>query len=303
MFLLCRRNTTPPRGKRNTASRTPSPPAAAGGGRGGRNFGRHERQERHERNEKHERHERHERQHKRDSRDLEGWSRDNYERSGRRDELWDPRGKPPSGRAKAGAAKPTNLPPRFQKSREMEDVREAVQAAAESMTSSWSCGGGAGTGDGVEEDRRRLDSSGSVRDVSGVSDWSLEVEEEDERKSLADRAMTPLSVSSPPSSRPLSPHGQVGGLIKLPDSSQLSNPHWRPPPDSRHPAWRRDEAPAWSASAPSTPSGGGPRSSGPQSYSVTPSLNQRFPLEPSRFAAPAHLLPHNFQGKPGSHQV
>ena len=217
--------------------------------------------------------------------------------------MWDPRGKPPSGRAKAGAAKPTNLPPRFQKSREMEDVREAVQAAAESMTSSWSCGGGAGAGDGVEEDRRRLDSSGSVRDVSGVSDWSLEVEEEDERKSLADRAMTPLSVSSPPSSRPLSPHGQVGGLIKLPDSSQLSNPHWRPPPDSRHPAWRRDEAPAWSASAPSTPSGGVPRSSGPQSYSVTPSLNQRFPLEPSRFAAPAHLLPHNFQGKPGSHQV
>ena len=162
----------------------------------------------------------------------------------------------------------------------------------------------------MEEDRRRLDSSGSVRDVSGVSDWSLEVEEEDERKSLADRAMTPLSVSSPPSSRPLTPQGQVGGLIKLPDTSQLSNPHWRPPPDSRHPAWRRDETPAWSASAPATPSGQpGPRSTGPQSsqssqspqssYSTTAGLNQRFPLEPSRFAAPAHLLPHNFQGGPG----
>ena len=166
------------------------------------------------------------------------------------------------------------------------------------MTSSWSCGGGGGDRAGGEEDRRRLDSSGSVRDVSGVSDWSVEVEEEDERKSLADRAMTPLSVSSPPSSRPLSP--QVGGLIKLPDSNPLSNPHWRPPPDSRHPAWRRDETPAWSASAPSTPSGGaGPRTSGPQSYSTnsTTGPNQRFPLEPSRFAAPTHLLPHNFQGK------
>ena len=179
----------------------------------------------------------------------------------------------------------------------MEDVREAGQSAGESMTSSWSCG--AGDRGGVEEDRRRLDSSGSVRDVSGVSDWSLEVEEEDERKSLADRAMTPLSVNSPPSSRPLSP--QVGGLIKLPDCNPLSNPHWRPPPDSRHPAWRRDETPAWSASAPSTPSGGGgPRTSGPQSFSTnstnSASLKQRFPLEPSRFAAPTHLLPHNFQG-------
>ena len=214
--------------------------------------------------------------------------------------MWDPRGKPPSGRTKAGVVKTTNLPPRFQKSREMEDVREAGQSAGESMTSSWSCGGG--DGGGVEEDRRRLDSSGSVRDVSGVSDWSLEVEEEDERKSLADRAMTPLSVNSPPSSRPLSP--QVGpGLIKLPDTNPLSNPHWRPPPDSRHPAWRREESQAWSASAPSTPSGGpGPRTSGPQSYSTNSTnssagLNQRFPLEPSRFAAPTHLLPHNFQGK------
>ena len=250
--------------RRSTTSRSPSPP---GVGRGGR------RQERH----------------KRDSRDLEGWSRDHYERSsGRRDELWDPRGKPPSGRAKAGVVK-ASLPPRFQRSREPEDSRDVVQPGHSSMTSSWSCGG--------SEDRRRLDSSGSVRDVSGVSDWSLEVEEEDERRSLADRAVTPLSVSSPPSSRPLSPeqHSMSGrGVIKLPDTSQLSNPHWRPPPDSRHPAWRREETQPWSASAPTTPSGPpGPRNSG-HSYS---SLNQRFPLEPSRFAAPAHLLPHNFQGK------
>ena len=173
-----------------------------------------------------------------------------------------------------------SLPPRFQRSREPEEVREVVQPLPDSLSSSWSCGG--------SEDRRRLDSSGSVRDVSGVSDWSVEVEEEDERRSLADRAVTPLSISSPPSSRPLSPELVPGrGLIKLPDSSQLSNPHWRPPPDSRNPAWRREENQSWSVSAPATPSG-------PTAFS---SINQRFPLEPSRFAAPAHLLPHNFQGE------
>ena len=32
---------------------------------------------------------------------------------------------------------------------------------------------------------------------------------------------------------------------------QMSNPHWRPPPDTRHPAWREREY----VSAPATPSG------------------------------------------------
>ena len=78
------------------------------------------------------------------------------------------------------------------------------------------------------------------------------------------------------------------GMIKLPEN--MTNPHWRPPPDSRHPAWR-DRDWRHPASAPTTPSGQPPPLrhpqplydpqkpvSTPQSY---PS-NQRFPLEPSR---------------------
>ena len=98
---------------------------------------------------------------------------------------------------------------------------------------------------------------------------------------------SPLSASpdsrhhSPPrrdidrSSSP--PRGLERGMIKLPEP--LNNPHWRPPPDSRNPQWRRGEGdwrngqnsgapPGWSGgptqqppssgwcSAPSTPSGG-----------------------------------------------
>jgi len=217
------------------------------------------------------------------------------------------------------------------------------------MSSSWS---------GVGE-RKRMDSSESVhsKDVSGVSDWSVEVEEEDERRSQAgtlDRCNTPMSdrqTISPPSRalspssratmspRALSPDftprgGHAGGLIKLPDS--MSNPHWRPPPDSRHPAWRRDDhdwragsqpqqshypAPPqhWS-SAPSTPSsqypaplrggaGGAlydprnPPKATPRDM-ISPDVqsypNPRFPLEPSRFAAPSHMLPPHLPQGPGA---
>merc|ERR1719431_192108 len=107
-----RRNTSPPRGSRSTMSRTPSPPHSLregfgrGGGRGGSHtLGRHG-------------------QNKRDSRDLDGWSRqDNFDRSNpRRDDLWDPRGKPPSARPKSAAVK-SSLPPRFQRNRDGEDAR------------------------------------------------------------------------------------------------------------------------------------------------------------------------------------
>jgi len=305
-------------------------------------------------------------QNKRDSRDLDGWSRqDNFDRSNpRRDDLWDPRGKPPSGRPKSAVVK-SSLPPRFQRNREGEEIRMERESVGRDvlgelrdsfppcnerrdgpMSSSWA---------GV--DRRRMDSSDSMhsKDVSGVSDWSVEVEEEDERRSQAgtlDRCMTPMSdrqTISPPS-RALSPSsratlspraispdfnprgGHAGGLIKLPDS--MSNPHWRPPPDSRHPAWRRDDqdwrsgsqpqshypAPTqhWS-SAPSTPSSHFPPpirgSSGIALYDarnptkpthrdmVSPEVqsypNPRFPLEPSRFATPSHMLPPHIPPGPG----
>ena len=175
-----------------------------------------------------------------------------------------------------------------------------------SMSSSWS------------GDRHRIDSNDSVasKDVSAVSDWSVEVEQEDERRSLADRCATPLSDSSraSPESHVAARGGgrNVAGMIKLPD--QMNNPHWRPPPDTRNPAWRdRDwrQPSGWSASAPATPSGHpppiraapplydprNPTPTTPQSY---PS-NQRFPIDPSRFAAPSHMLPQNFNqgGGPG----
>jgi len=334
-------------------SRTPSPPHSLregfgrGGGRGGSHtLGRHG-------------------QNKRDSRDLDGWSRqDNFDRSNpRRDDLWDPRGKPPSGRPKSAAVK-SSLPPRFQRNREGEDVRVDRDSMGRDvlgelrdtfpppkdmrdgpMSNSWA----------GQVDRRRMDSSDSVhsKDVSGVSDWSVEVEEEDERRSQAgtlDRCITPMSdrqTISPPS-RALSPSsratmspramspdfaarggGHAGGLIKLPDS--MSNPHWRPPPDSRHPAWRRDDH-DWRSSqpqthypttqhwsAPSTPSshypppirgGAGAALYDPRNPSkpsprdmVSPDVqhypNPRFPMEPSRFAAPSHMLPPHLPPGPG----
>ena len=58
------------------------------------------------------------------------------------------------------------------------------------------------------------------KDVSAVSDWNVEVEEEDERRSLADRCATPLSDAS--DSRNISPDhnlttrgGHVAGVIKV----------------------------------------------------------------------------------------
>ena len=58
---------------------------------------------------------------------------------------------------------------------------ERPQRSQVSMSSSWS------------GDRQRIDSANSVssKDVSAVSDWSVEVEEaeEDERRSLADRSV------------------------------------------------------------------------------------------------------------------
>ena len=178
--------------------------------------------------------------------------------------------------------------------------RDSVRSHV-SMSSSWS-----------ETDRRRMDSttsSISTKDVSAVSDWSVEVEEEDERRSLADRCATPMSDIS---SRALSPDhhpvsrggaghtaghssghsaGQVAGMIKIPE--QVTNPHWRPPPDTRNPSWRQDhhdprDNVAWSA--PATPSS----HSAPQHHRF-PGMDQ-----PSRFAAPSHMLPHNYPaGGPG----
>ena len=113
--------------------------------------------------------------------------------------MWDPRAsKPPSGRqvGKPGPPSKASLPPRFQQQQQQQQ-RVGRESGEE---------GGAGPGR-VETDpgrdtlgelpptrlpsqqnswtdnRRRLDSSDSAqsKDVSGVSDWSLEVEEEDER--------------------------------------------------------------------------------------------------------------------------
>ena len=88
----------------------------------------------------------------------------------RRDDLWDPRGKPPSGRPKSAAVK-SSLPPRFQRNRDSEDMRGDRDSMGRDMlgelrdtfpppkdmrdvpmSSSW----------GGQVDRRRMDSSDSV---------------------------------------------------------------------------------------------------------------------------------------------
>ena len=120
--------------------------------------------------------------------------------------MWDPEGKPPSGRTKPAPppARP-NLPPRFQKARELED----------------------------EQRCRRLES-----DTSQISDWSVEVDEEEERQSQ-------LGVSPP--SGP--------GVIRVSESGP--GLQWGPPPDSQHPAWRAAQAnqpppvhPSWAQTMP-----------------------------------------------------
>ena len=240
------------RGPRSTVSRTPSPPGGTFGRGGHRNNqGRHERDHRDTRDHRGDRRDR-DRGFKKDSRDLEGWSRQDRVSRNSESELWDPSKKPPSGRPKSALVK-TSLPPRFQRGereeadpRDMRDSRDrdvtfnrdvmSVSVPGErpershvSMSSSWS------------GDRQRIDSANSVssKDVSAVSDWSVEVEEaeEDERRSLADRSVgvrthhgdmcntlyrcaTPLSDTS--DSRNISPDHNVGprganvaGMIKV----------------------------------------------------------------------------------------
>jgi len=294
---------------------------------------------------------------KRDSRDLEGWSRNDIyrqDRSGqqlqggqrRDDALWDPKGKPPSGRPKSAIIPKSSLPPRFQRNSRygdfpedvprdfVEEMRDSFPQDRDSFRSgetftgvSLSARERSTRADSVESsvsvaERTNSHSHSGGKDASCVSDWSLEVEEEDERRSQAGtlererNCDTPASLLSQGSnSRADSPDLQLGtqggntrGLIKLPES--MTNPHWRPPPDSRNPHWRRDTdnwrsgsvgasagypAPGsygggWSSSAPTTPSG---------PYPPVPSTGIRFPLDPgSRFAAPAHLLA--AQGFPGA---
>ena len=86
---------------------------------------------------------------------------------------------------------------------------------------------------------------------------------------------SPLSASpdsrhhSPPrrdvdkSSSP--PRGLERGMIKLPEP--LNNPHWRPPPDSRNPQWRRGEGDWRNGQNSGAPSGwsGGPTQQPPSS--------------------------------------
>ena len=88
------------------------------------------------------------------------------------------------------------------------------------------------------------------------------------------------------------------GLIKLPEPQlQLNNPHWRPPPDSRHPAWRREGVQDWS-SAPATPNAGpphqfpGPRfpgqpaGPGPHPGAAGAGYRPPFPVHSNRVAGP-----------------
>merc|ERR550519_693271 len=173
----------------------------------------------------------------------------------------------------------SSVPPRFQHHRHRGDREEM---------------------DGVQQttqgtDRIRVDSEESETNkdqsiLSGVSDWSAEVEEEDERRSLADRP-SPCDRRTPPTARPRSPltarprspggprhGGPAPGMIRIPEN--INNPHWRPPPDSRNPAWRSQDrepdnwrsgghsspgswqpiptAPSWSAPTTPTSSWGGP---------------------------------------------
>ena len=196
-------------------SRTPSPPGGTfgRGGGGHRNQGRHDRDQRDNRGQRGDRRDRgdrgdrgdRDRGFKKDCRDLEGWSRQDRVSRNSESELWDPSKKPPSGRPKSALVK-TSLPPRFQRGgrdeadpRDIRDSRDRdvtfnrdvmsvsvpgdrAERTHVSMSSSWS------------GDRTRIDSADSVtsKDVSAVSDWSVEVEEaeEDERRSLADRSVT-----------------------------------------------------------------------------------------------------------------
>jgi len=160
-----RRNSSPP-SQRSTVSRTPSPASA---------------------------------RRSRDSRDLDGWNRGDT-RSRRDEGLWDPQGRPPSGKAKvgpqakAGPPAKAQLPPRFLKPK-------VVQEAAEPITA-----------------QNQMSFQRSEASSMMLSDWSLEMEEEE--KSAQERL-----GASPPSGP---------GIIHVSDSG----PQWGPPPDSHHPAWR-----------------------------------------------------------------
>jgi hypothetical protein len=122
--------------------------------------------------------------------------------------LWDPQGKPPSGRVKSAPPLKSNLPPRFQRRL-------------------------------GEEPARRLDSENSV-----VSDWSQEVEEEEERRSLNgaspfhtdDHHLQQAQQQSFRASTP--PSGP--GILRLSAAPVDCAP--MPPP---HPAWRSMEPENW----------------------------------------------------------
>jgi len=194
----------------------------------------------------------------RDSRDLEGWSRGDTKR--RQDGLWDPEGKPPSGRVKSAPVR-TNLPPRFQKTK--------------------------------ERDEARLQRLGECQ----VSDWSVEMDEEEERRSQ-------LGISPP--SGP--------GIIRVSESGP--GPQWGPPPESQHPAWRSGPA-SWTQTLPASldkqpslfnpnnpmkpirmPGEPSARDRIDQGFSDSLGSGARFPLGTSRFALPAHMFPPSIS--PGS---
>lgn len=155
--------------------------------------------------------------------------------------LWDPQGKPPSGRVKSAPSVKSHLPPRFQ--------RRAEPA-------------------------RRLDSENSV-----VSDWSLEVEEEEERRSLD--GASPFRTEDIVQHQPFLPASPPTGpgIIRLAAMEPVA-----PVP---HPAWRSMEPENWRYQA--------------GSYYSLPGHGQQhhFPTRPQLYDPNSYVRPVRLEGAGG----
>ena len=117
-------------------------------------------------------------------------------------------------------------------------------------------------------------------DNSQISDWSLEVDEEEERRSQ-------LGVSPPTGP----------GIIRVSESTGGGGggPQWGPPPDSQHPAWRSEQTtpqqhhqpvhPSWSHTLPA--------SLDHQKFLFDPSN----PMKPIRMQGPPPTTTRDYQAK------